>query len=248
MTTPTFPTSGTTAFNFDVTQMVEEAYERCGAESRSGWDFRTARRSLNIMFMDWANRGINMWTIDGPYSVTLIQGQATYILPADTVDLLDMVIRTAPGSTFNQTDLNITRISESTYMTIPNKLAQSRPIQVWINRQSGANNTLTGGVGTNNPTFTVWPCPDGSQPWIFVYYRLRRIQDAGSGYNGLDIPFRFLPVAAAGLAYYLSFKIPGALERMQMLKQAYDEAWDAAGTEDREKAAIRLVPRQSFIQ
>jgi hypothetical protein len=197
--------------------------------------------------MEWANRGINLWTVDGPYSVTLIQGVNQYTLPADTVDLLDMVIRTSAGVSFSQQDLNISRISESTYMTIPNKLTQGRPIQVWINRQSGANNTFTGGIGTNNPYFTVWPTPDGSQTWTFVYYRLRQIQEVGSsGANGLDMPWRFLPVFVAGLAYHLSFKIPGALERMQMLKQVYDEAWDAAATEDREKASVRLVPRMSF--
>ena len=227
-------TSGTTAFNPDVNEYIEEAFERCGAELRSGYDFRTARRSLNLMFADWANRGINMWTIEQG-TQTLTQGTATYTLPADTVDLIEHVIRTGAGNESTQADLQITRISVSTYASIPNKLQQARPIQVWINRQQPA------------PQFTVWPIPDGSQTYQFVYWRLRRIQDAGSGSNTEDIPFRFINALTAGLAYYLSMKIPGAMERMPMLKQQYDEAWELASTEDREKAAVRFVPRQMFI-
>ena len=227
-------TSGTTTFNPDVNEYIEEAFERCGAELRSGYDFRTARRSLNLMFADWANRGINMWTIEQG-TQTLTQGTATYTLPADTVDLIEHVIRTGAGNESTQADLQITRISVSTYASIPNKLQQARPIQVWINRQQPA------------PQFTVWPIPDGSQTYQFVYWRLRRIQDAGSGSNTEDIPFRFINALTAGLAYYLSMKIPGAMERMPMLKQQYDEAWELASTEDREKAAVRFVPRQMFI-
>ena len=227
-------TSGTTTFNPDVNEYIEEAFERCGAELRSGYDFRTARRSLNLMFADWANRGINMWTIEQG-TQTLTQGTATYTLPADTVDLIEHVIRTGAGNESTQADLQITRISVSTYASIPNKLQQARPIQVWINRQQPA------------PQFTVWPIPDGSQTYQFVYWRLRRIEDAGSGSNTEDIPFRFINALTAGLAYYLSMKIPGAMERMPMLKQQYDEAWDLASTEDREKAPVRFVPRQMFI-
>jgi hypothetical protein len=253
MTTPTYPTSGTTSFNLDVTQIVEDAYERCGSELRSGYDLRTARRSLGLMFLDWANRGYNLWTVDGPYTITLIQGQATYNLPADTVDLIDHVIRTGAGSAFSQQDLNITRIALPTYLSIPNKLSQGRPIQVWIDRLGSQNDSATTGAtgyvtGTQYPTITVWPIPDGSQTWQFVYYRIRRIQDPGNGVEGQDIPFRFLPVAIAGLAYYLSMKIPNALPRMQMLKAVYDEQWENAATEDREKASVRFVPRQSFMR
>ena len=227
-------TSGITAFNPDVNEYIEEAFERCGAELRSGYDFRTARRSLNLMFADWANRGINMWTIEQG-TQTLTQGTATYTLPADTVDLIEHVIRTGAGNESTQADLQITRISVSTYASIPNKLQQARPIQVWINRQQPA------------PQFTVWPIPDGSQTYQFVYWRLRRIQDAGRGSNTEDIPFRFINALVSGLAYYLSMKIPGAVERMPMLKEQYDAAWDLASTEDREKAAVRFVPRQMFI-
>lgn len=227
-------TSGTTAFTLDLTEVVEEAFERCGSELRSGYDLRTARRSLNLMFAEWANRGVNMWTVEQG-SIPMVQGTATYTLPTDTVDLLEHVIRTGAGVAATQADLNITRISVSTYATIPNKLQQARPIQVYINRQEAA------------PTITVWPVPDGAQTYTFVYWRLRRLQDAGNGVNTMDVPFRFLPCMVAGLAYHLSMKVDGGLERSQMLKMQYDEAWDMASTEDREKAAVRFVPRQQFI-
>jgi hypothetical protein len=228
-------TSGTTTFNLDLNDAVEEAFERCGAELRTGYDLRTARRSLNLLFADWSNRGINMWTIEQGSQV-LTPGTATYTLPADTVDLMEHVIRTGAGNVSTQVDLTITRISVSTYASIPNKLQQARPIQVYIDRKQDA------------PTFTVWPVPDNSQTYTFVYWRLRRIDDAGAGGTYTqDIPFRFLNALVAGLAYYLSMKIPGAMERMQVLKAQYDEAWDLASSEDREKAAIRLVPRQQFI-
>ena len=227
-------TSGTSSFTLDLTEIVEEAFERCGAELRTGYDLKTARRSLNLMFADWASRGINLWTVEQG-SIPFVQGTATYNLPEDTVDLLEHVIRTGAGNVSTQTDLTITRISVSTYSTIPNKLTQARPIQVYINRQ------------TPIPTVTVWPTPDGSQTYTFVYWRLRRIQDAGSGVNTMDVPFRFLPCMVAGLAYHLAMKIPGALERLPMLQQQYDAAWQTAIDEDREKAAVRFVPRQMFV-
>jgi hypothetical protein len=227
-------TSGTQAFNLDLSEIVEEAFERCGAELRTGYDLRTARRSLNLLFADWANRGINLWTVDQG-SITLVPGTATYNLPIYTVDLLEHVIRTGAGNASTQADLNITRISVSTYATIPNKLTQARPIQVYIDRLSPT------------PTITVWPVPDSSQTYTFVYWRLRRIEDAGNGVNTMDVPFRFLPCMIAGLAAYLSLKVPGGLERNQMLQAQYDAAWELAAGEDREKAAVRFVPRQQFI-
>jgi hypothetical protein len=226
-------TSGTSSFNLDLTEIVEEAFERVGSEMRTGYDLRTARRSMNLMFADWANRGLNMFTYEQG-SIPLVAGQATYTLPTDTVDLLEHVIRTGAGNAATQADLTITRISVSTYATIPNKLQQARPIQVWIER-------------LNTPRFTVWPVPDNSQPYTFVYWRLRRIQDAGNGVNTMDMPFRFLPCMVAGLAYYLALKVPGGAERLGILKQQYDEAWQLASEEDREKAAVRFVPRRQYI-
>lgn len=303
-------TSGTAAFNLDLSELVEEAFERCGSELRTGYDLRTARRSLNLMFADWANRGVNMWTMEQG-QITLVPGQNTYALPNDTVDLLEHVIRTGANSATTQADLNITRISVSTYATIPNKLTQSRPIQVWIQRMNAqssptgltlastinaivteitlsstvdlpaagfikldseiinygyiSGNTLyncaraqqnttaashTSGTAVyweQLPAITVWPTPDSSTTYTFVYWRLRRTQDAGGGVNVMDVPFRFIPCMAAGLSYYIALKIPEGLARLDVLKQQYDEAWQLAADEDREKAAIRFVPRQQFI-
>lgn len=232
-------TTGTTTFGLSVLDLCEEAFERCGAEVRTGYDLRTARRSLNLLSIEWANRGINLWTVEQG-SIPLTQGTISYTLPVDTIDLLDHVVRTGTGS--NQTDINISRISVDTYSTIPNKNAQGRPIQVWINRQSGA----TTPTGVANPTINVWPSPDQDNFYTFVYWRLRRIQDAGNGDNTQDIPFRFLPCMVAGLAYHLSMKIPDALPRAQMLKGVYEELWQQAADEDREKASLRLAPRVSY--
>ena len=226
-------TSGTTAFNMDLTEIVEEAFERAGGELRTGYDLRTASRSLNLMFSQWANKGLNMFTYEQG-SIPLVAGTATYNLPADTVDLLEHVIRTGAGSVSTQADLTITRISVSTYATIPNKLTQARPIQVWIER-------------LDTPRITVWPVPDDTQSYTFVYWRLRRIQDAGTGVNTMDMPFRFYEAMTAGLAYHLALKLPNSMDRLPILKQQYDEAWELASTEDREKAAARFVPRRMFI-
>ena len=226
-------TSGTAAFSMDLTELVEEAFERAGGELRTGYDLRTASRSLNLMFSQWANKGLNMFTYEEG-SIPLVAGQSTYLLPEDTVDLLEHVIRTGAGNVSTQADLTITRISVSTYATIPNKLQQARPIQVWIER-------------LDTPRIHVWPVPDNSQPYTFVYWRLRRIQDSGTGVNTMDMPFRFYEAMTAGLAYHLALKIPGSMDRLPILKQQYDEAWDLASTEDREKAAVRFVPRRMFI-
>lgn len=224
-------TSGTATFNLDLTELVEEAFERAGAEMRTGYDLRTARRSLNLLFADWANRGVNMWTFEQG-TIPLVQGTASYDLPSDTVDLIEHVVRTGSGT--NQSDISITRISVSTYASIPTKTAQGRPIQVLVNR-------------TNTPSVTVWPTPDQSSYYTLVYWRLRRIQDAGTGANTMDMPFRFIPAMVAGLAYYVAMKVPGGLDRLQVLKQQYDEAWDLASSEDRDKAAVRFVPRSMHI-
>ena len=303
-------TSGVASFNLDLTEIVEEAFERAGSELRTGYDLRTARRSLNLLFADWANRGINMWTFEQG-TLTLTQGLATYALPTDTVDLLEHVIRTGAGSVSTQSDLTITRISVSTYATIPNKLQQARPIQVWFQRLDGQTSsvgttlngaitatdttitlTSTAGLATNGfvligsetvqygyisgnqlmncfrgqngttaashvtgtavysqnlPSVTVWPTPDGSQTYQFVYWRMRRIDDAGGGTRTMDVPFRFLPCLVAGLAYYLALKVENGAQRLDVLKAQYDDAWQLAAGEDQEHAALRFVPRQMFI-
>ena len=304
------PTTGSTAFTLDFTDIAEEAWERAGREMRSGYDLRTARRSMNLMTIEWQNRGINMWTIDQG-TITLTPGLSTYALPVDTIDLLDHVIRTGANSASTQADLNITRISVSTYATIPNKLATGRPIQVWIQRLSGvvsptgltlngtinattttitlsstaglpaagfiridnediaygylSGNTL-GGVfrgqnGTtaathttgaaiynpNLPAVTVWLTPDNTQTYQFIYWRMRRIQDAGAGVQLADMNFRFLPCLVAGLAYHIAMKVPELVERIPMLKAVYEEQFDLAAGEDREKAAIRFVPRRQYV-
>ena len=305
-------TTGSTAFNLDMNDLIEEAFERCGLELRTGYDFKTARRSLNILTIEWANRGINLWTVEQGQIIMNTQ-QAIYALPVDTIDILDAVTRTSNGSQSNQTDINLSRISESTYITIPNKNANGRPIQMWVNRQSGESSsvpqtTLNGGIsatdttitlanaanlptqgfvnigsetiayqnivenqivnawrgqnGTvaaahltgasvfnnNLPSINVWPTPNspGNQ-YTLVYYRMRRIQDGGAGVRTQDIPFRFIPCMVAGLAYYLSAKLPGVDPgRIPMLKAEYEQQFQLAAEEDREKAAIRFVPRNMF--
>ena len=232
-------TSGTTAFNLDFAEIAEEAFERAGRELRTGYDLRTARRSFNLMTIEFQNRGLNMWTFDEG-TINLVQGQSTYDLPADTIDLLEQVIRTGAGNAATQADLTISRISVSTYATIPNKTAQGRPIQVWVQRLR------------DNPKITVWPIPNQGTElnpyYIFKYYRMRRIQDAGDGDNTQDIVFRFLPVITAGLAYYIAMKYPESTDRLPLLKAAYEEQFDLAAQEDREKSPVRFVPRIGFIR
>lgn len=305
-------TSGTSVFNLEFKDLAEEAYERCGIELRYGYELRTARRSMNLMLIEWANRGINLWTVEQG-QIPMVTGQGLYPLPIDTVDLMDMVIRQNNANTSNQIDINISRIAEPTYMSIPNKLTNGRPIQVYVNRQSGMDNattiTLDGGISSsdtsitlssveglpttgfikigsetigyaniigntltncyrgqanstaaahldgaaiikrNIPCINVWPTPNppGDQ-YTFVYYRLRRMQDAGDG--GIyeqDMPFRLVNAAVAGLAYYVSMKKPEVTaERIQMLKADYEQQWDLASAEDRDKAPVRFVPRNMF--
>jgi hypothetical protein len=241
-------TTGTTAFNPNLNEIFEEAFERAGQEMRSGYDFRTARRSLNYLLLEWANRGINMWTLEQG-QIALLPGVATYDLPNDTVDLAEHVIRTGAGSVSTQVDLTISRISVSTYASIPNKLSPGRPIQVMVSRNSGQASPTT---VANNPKITVWPVPNQGSALIpyfyFVYWRLRRLQDAGDGSNIVDIPFRFQEALVSGLAYKIALKLPNAdPTRVQGLKTMYDEAWDLASSEDREKAPVRFVPRSFEI-
>ena len=224
-------TSGTTSFNMDFTEIAEEAWESAGSETRSGYDLRTARRSMNLLMIEWQNRGINMWTIDEG-EVSLVSGTTEYDLPADTIDLMEHVIRTGTGT--NQQDLTISRISVSTYATIPNKNATGRPIQIWIERLR------------DNPKFKIWPVPD-SNDYTLKYWRMRRIQDAGAGVETADMTFRFLPCLVAGLAYYIAMKVPELAQRAQLLKQDYEEQFLLASQEDREKTPARFVPRIARI-
>ena len=220
-------TTGTTSFSMDFTEIAEEAWERAGRDMRSGYDLRTARRSMNLMLIEWQNKGINMWTIEEG-TLPLVQGTATYTLPADTIDLMEHVIRTGSGS--SQQDISISRISVSTYSSIPNKESQGRPIQLWINRLAAA------------PTVTVWPVPESGN-YTLQYWRMRRIEDTGAGVETPDMTFRFLPVLVAGLAYHIAMKIPDLAPRIDMLKVIYDEQFHMAASEDREKATLSLLPR-----
>ena len=303
-------TTGTTVFNLDMNDLIEEAFERCGQELRTGYNFRTARRSLNLLTIEWANRGINFWTVEQG-QIPLVTGQAIYPMPVDTINLLDTVVRQSNG-TSNQIDINISGISESTYMSLPNKLAQGRPIQMWFNRQSGQENlstvTLSETInstatsitvssvanlatagfikidnetisypnivgnqlvncarGQNNttaashtsgaaltiqniPAINIWPTPNApGDQYTLVYYRMRRIQDAGTGTSVQDIPFRFIPCMVAGLAVQLSMKLPDVdPQRIMALKADYEQQWDIAQSEDRETAPLRFVPRNLF--
>lgn len=231
-----YNTTDSTDFNLDLTDVVEEAFERAGGEVRSGYDLRAARRSLNLMLIEWVNRGLNFWTIDSS-TIPMVSGTATYDLPLDTVDLLDFVIRTGTGTA--QTDIYINRISSSQYANIPNKNSPGKPLQVWVERRTGANNSA--GVA-QPPRINVWPVPDVSSTYTFVYWRMRRIQDAGNGVNGQDVPFRFLPPLVAGLAYYIALKTPGAEQRAVALKAVYEEQYRLAAEEDRDRSTLRLVP------
>lgn len=232
-------TSGTAIFNLEFTEIAEEAWERAGREMRSGYDLRTARRSMNLLTIEWQNRGINMWTIEEG-TINLGQGVASYNLPADTIDLLEHVVRTGAGSASTQSDLNISRISVSTYSTIPNKLTQGRPIQLYIDR------------GQENPVVTVWPVPDqgtiNAPYYIIKYWRMRRIEDAGSGIQTPDVNFRFLPALVAGLAYYIAQKDPALMPRVPMIQAEYERQFELAGGEDREKAPVRFVPRMYYTR
>jgi len=304
-------TSGTTAFNLNLSELVEEAFERCGSELRTGYDLKTARRSLNLMSVEWANRGINLWTVE-ECSIPLVTNQGIYAVPVDTVDILDLETRTSNASISNQTDINLSRISEPTYATIPNKLTTGRPVQVYFNRQSGNSDLFSGTLAstitatdttitlstTNNlrstgfiqidneiiaytnitgnqllncwrgqngttaaahtsgaaiyiqylPCVNLWPTPDaGGGPYTLVYWRMRRIQDAGNGINIQDVPFRFINCLVAGLAYFLSVKIQGTdPNKVMFLKADYEEQFGLASQEDRETAPVRFVPRNLF--
>ena len=227
-------TSGTATFNMDFTEIAEEAWERAGREMRSGYDLRTARRSMNLLTIEWQNRGLNLWTIEEG-SVALTEGVYQYTLEADTIDLIEHVIRTNSGNTSTQSDLTINRIGVSDYASIPNKLTRGRPIQMWVDRLRDA------------PVLNIWPVPDKSNTYIIRYWRIRRIQDAGSGVQTADMNYRFLPCLVAGLAYNIALKVPDLVQRIPMLKGVYEESFALAATEDREKTSTYYKPRIGAI-
>lgn len=219
-------TSGTTDFTLDLADLVDEAYERAGVEMRTGFQLSTARRSLNLLLIEWQNRGINLWTMD-QQTIDLVAGAASYSLPASTVDILDHVVRTGSGET--QRDVPLVRISQPDYSVLPNKALVGEPRQIYVVR---------GLV----PSVTLWPVPDDAQTYTLVYWRMRRLEDAGDGATTQDVPFRFLPCLTAGLAYYLAVKTPAAFDRIPMLKSDYEEQWRLAAGEDRERATLRVIP------
>jgi len=223
-------TSTTNDFNLDIAEAAEEAFELAGLEMRTGYDLRTARRSIDLMMLEWANRGLNLWQVESG-STTLTAGTATYTLDADTIDLLEHHLRTDDGNNDSQSDTELTRVSFSTYAGIPNKLDQGRPNEILINRNAGST------------TFTLYPIPDNTQTYKVVWYRLRQIYDAGKpASNNLDIPKLFLPCLVSGLAYYIAQKNPEAFQRVPFLKQQYEEQWKLAADENRVKASVRFVP------
>ncbi len=219
-------TSGSTDFELDVADYIEEAFERCGQEVRTGYDLKTAKRSLNLLFADWANRGLNRWTIEQT-TTTLSAGTLEYTLGSDTIDILSAVIRTGSGT--NQNDTQISRISRDVYLNIPNKNTQARPNQWYVDRQV-------------IPKIRLYPTPDTT--YTLVYDRLTRIEDADTFINTTDIPFRFYPCLSAGLAYYIAIK--RAPDRVPLLKQLYEEEFNRAAFEDVDRANLSLTPRRDF--
>ena len=223
-------TSGTYAFNLDLSDILEEAYERAGLELRSGYDYRTARRSLDLMYFEWQNKGLNLWSVQEG-SQTLTAGTGRYVLTGDQLDVIEASLRTDDGDADKQTDLTMSRISVSQYSHLTNKLTQGRPIQFWIEKDPGA-------IALN-----VWPVPDDAVTYKINYYYIQRVEDTGSpASNNVDIPARFMPCMAAGLAYYISIKRPEASDRAPLLKQVYDEQWDLAADADRDKSSFYMVP------
>ena len=218
-------TSGSYNFELDVAEVIEEAYERCGLELRTGYDAKTARRSLNLMFADWANRGLNLWTVKQA-TQTLTQGTATYAFNATYTDLLEVVIRRSG------VDYELTRMSRAEYLALPNKTTQARPSQYYYNRKI-------------IPEITLWATPENSTDTL-VYYYVSRIEDADTLANTNDLPFRFYPCMVAGLAYYLSVK--KAPERVQLLKSIYEEEFQRAAAEDEDRVPLKIQPSIQYLR
>jgi len=218
-------TSGSRDFNIDVAEIIEEAYERCGLEVRTGYDAKTARRSLNLMFAEWANRGLNLWTVEQEV-LTLTQGQSQETLASDVVDILEMALRR------DGTDIEMERISRSDYLDFPNKTTQGRPSQFYFDRSV-------------EPVINLWQTPENSTDQLVFYY-VRRIEDADQLTETTGIPFRFYPCMVAGLAYYLSMK--RAPDRLQLLKAVYEEEFQRAAEEDEDRVSLMLVPDGRYMR
>ena len=244
--------SDTYAFNPDVSDLVEEAYERAGLEMTSGYDIRTARRSLNFLMLEWQNRGINLWTITEETlantlevpGTTLEKGVATYDIAMGTIGLLDVILRTNPGVLATQNDFRINRISQPTYSNIPNKLSQGTPLQYHFDRKEIRDFA----ADADQPsTITFWPVPDEDSKYTVIYWRMKRIADVGSdASNTMGTPDRFLPALVSGLAYQIATKRPEAMVRIPFLKQQYEELFKEAADEDRVKTSARFVPNIQY--
>ena len=218
-------TSGSANFELDVSDYIEEAFERCGLEVRTGYDLKTAKRSLNLLFADWANRGLNQWTI-AQRTQTVTADDADYDLGADVIDVLSMVVRRST------TDFSMSRVSRDEYLSIPNKTTTGRPTQFFIDRQI-------------TPKIKVWPTPENSTD-VLHFDCLTRIEDADTFTNTVEVPFRFYPCLAAGLAYYIAIK--KAPDRIQLLKAIYDEEFDRAQAEDRDRASFNVTPSLQYYR
>jgi hypothetical protein len=221
-------TSGTSVWNLDIADAIEESYERAGLEARTGYDYRTARRSLNILSAEWSNRGLNLWTVQ-ENSLVLTPGTKTYTLPADTIDIIETIIRVNSNGT--PLDYTVSRIGVGDYATLPNKNTTGRPLQIYVNRQV-------------NPNYTLWPVPD--LPYTIIYWTMRRIEDATNATDVMDMPVRFVPALVAGLAFQLAMKRPEAAARVPMLKAEYMEQFQLAADEDRGREPARFVPWMSY--
>jgi len=223
-------TSGTTGFTLDLSDIIEEAYERAGLELRSGYDYKTARRSLDLLMLEWQNRGLNLWTVRDT-TVALVAGTGSYNLSADKLDIIEGLLRTDAGDSSKQSDLTMQRISVSQYAHQTNKLTQGRPLQYYVERKP------------TGITVHFWPVPDATTSYTFAYYYMERVEDTGSpASNNMDVPARYLPCLVAGLAYQVAIKRPESAQMIPLLKQVYEEQWELAADASREKAALYVAP------
>lgn len=217
----------------DLPELFEEAFERAGLEMRTGYDLKTARRSLNLMTLEWANRGLNLWTIE-PGTIPLVAGTSTYSMPSETIDIIEHQLRTGSGT--SQTDTYLERISVSTYAQQTNKLITGRPTQIFVRRMASST------------TVTLWPVPDTTMPYTLFYYRLKGIDGLASGVGSdiTSVPPRFVPALVAGLAYYIAAKKPASQAMVPMLKQEYEDQFALAAEEDRDRSSVSFVPESPW--